>query len=123
MFPVLILASLWFACVGQFRSACMGKPGWSEVLFEYHLYGLGLCLMILLSIALPPFVVSETGGPRSFWATGAGLAVLISGLASVVVLAPRARRRCKAKMDLLQRDVAVKLAAEHLRKRLSRPHS
>jgi hypothetical protein len=122
--PVLvILGAYWLIGVQEFRSACMSKSGWSQVLFEYHLYGLGLCLMVLVCAGLPLVLIAQTRGPNSSWATVAGVVILIGGFSAVVVLAPRARRRCKAKMDVFQRDVAVKLAAEHLRNRLSRPHS
>ncbi len=119
--PVLILVPLWYYAAGRFSAACMDRPGWSQVLMEYHIYGIALCLVMVVSFGLPlSYVLQDLGRdpPRSILLTG--LAILIGGFTAVIVLAPLARRRCKAKMDALQRDVAVKLAGEYLRRRLSR---
>jgi hypothetical protein len=120
---VVILGICWLVQVQESQSACMGKPGWGQVLLEYHLYGLGLCLLMLASVVVPLLLIAQLRGPALSWTAVTGVAILIGGFAAVVVLAPRVRRRCKAKMDVLQRDVAVKLAAEHLHDRLTRPHS
>ena len=119
---IALLMALWLWSVLRFRSACMGKPGWSEVLFEYHLHGMGICVVLIVSFALPWLFAMQQRGPRLSWPLVVSLAVLIAACAGVVVLAPRIRRRCKAKMDVLQREVAVKMAGEYLRKRLSRRH-
>lgn len=110
--PVLILVPLWYHGVAQFGAACMDKPGWTQVLTEYHIWGLGLCLVMLASFGLPLACLSVHNNL-------AGLVILVGGLGGVILLAPLVRRRCKAKMDALQREVAVKLAGEYLRRRLS----
>ncbi len=109
----------WLVGVQEFKSACMGKHGWSGVLLEYHLYGLGLCVLIILSLAVGFHLLGWHGwlGP---WRAWAGVAIVITGCTSAALLAFRVHRRCKAKMDALQRDVALKLASEQLRRRLSR---
>lgn len=119
--PVLILVPLWLHGVSRFSSACMDKPGWWSVLIEYHLYGLALCLMLVVSSGLPLFHWLDRQSWHTSWPVDAVfLTVLIGGLAGVAILAPRARRRCKKRMDNLQREVAVKLAAEYLQRVLSR---
>ncbi len=115
------LVALWRVSVDRFRSACMGKPGWSEVLFEYHLHGLGVCLILIFSFA-PLLFFGMRHHASSPWPIRISEIVLFAGCASVVAWAPGIRRRCKAKMDILQREVAVKIAGEHLRERLSRRH-
>jgi len=112
----------WLESMERFRSACMGRPGWSEVLFEYHLHGVGVCLILIVSFAMPLFFGLQPQGPRSSWLVSAGVVLCAAGCVGVIVLAPRVRRRCKARMDVLQREVAVKIAGEHLRERLSRRH-
>ncbi|MDM8008109.1 MAG: hypothetical protein QUV05_18365 [Phycisphaerae bacterium] len=119
--PVLILVPLWLHGVSQFSSACMDKPGWRSVLIEYHLYGLALCLMIAVSAGLPLLHWFDRQSWNSSWpANAVVLTILIGGSVGVVILAPLARRRCKRRMDVLQREVAVKLAGEYLQRRLSR---
>ncbi|MGQ9649493.1 MAG: hypothetical protein ACUVXJ_05250 [Phycisphaerae bacterium] len=118
--PVLILVPLWLHGVSRFSSACMDKPGWWSVLVEYHLYGLALCLTVVVSSMLPLFRWLDRQSWNTSWPVDAAfLTVLIGGLAGVVILAPRARRRCKKRMDALQREVAVKLAGEYLQRVLS----
>jgi len=119
--PVLILVPLWYYAVGRFSAACMDRPGWSQVLMEYHIYGIALCLAMAVSFCLPLLYLLPYLGRDPPWTVLlTGLAILIGGFTAVIVLAPLARRRCKAKMDALQREVAVKLAGEQLRRKLSR---
>jgi len=119
--PVLILVPLWFHGVSRFSAACMDKPGWSQVLIEYHIYGIALCLAMVVSFGFPlSYVLQDLRREPSWPMLLAGLVILVGGFTAVIVLAPLARRRCKTKMDALQREVAVKLAGEYLRRRLSK---
>jgi hypothetical protein len=119
--PVVILVPLWFYGASRFSAACMARPGWSRVLIEYHIYGIALCLMMVVSFGVPvSYVLPNLERDPPQMVLLAGLAILVGGFTAVIVLAPRARQRCKAKMDALQRDVAVKLAGEHLRRRLAK---
>jgi hypothetical protein len=116
--PVLILVPLWFHGVTQFSLSCMEKPGWAQVLIEYHIYGVGLCVLIMASFGLSLFYAMRPRGHEV--SPFVIVAILVAGFIGVVTLAPQARRRCKAKMDALQREVAVKLAGEYLRRKLSK---
>ena len=124
--PTLAMGVLWVYGAARFRESCMNKPGWATALAMYHVWGLSL-------------IVTTVGGPSlAFWLLaqadtridrifpGAGLVVFLICIAGVVALClawvPWLYRLATARLAPLQREVAVTIARDEIRKKLARQH-
>jgi hypothetical protein len=118
--PAWITVALWF------RHTCRGQAGWRSALLKYHLWGL-----FMIATSVGAFVglvaVLVRVNVRTFPGGVDGVAIVfISGalliLAAVAFWARWVHRRLAAILAPLQRELAVKIAREHTRRRLARPH-
>jgi hypothetical protein len=126
--PLVVGLVAWAGCAGSFSRSCLGKPGWADVLWHYHLYGLGSCGFVAVGYLLANILAGKLS--RSSPETTAFLikgAVLLGWTMVVLVLilwlGPRLRAKAREEMDVLQREVAVAVAREVLRTALSKSHS
>ena len=122
LIPLFIGLLLWIGGVARLRGSCLGKPGWLAALLRFQ-------AVALLSIA----------GIGAIFGGGIGLETAISGpsfqlgtllavmlMSAVVVLLvviwgfPQLHHWLKAPMERLQREVAVEIARERLRKKMHR---
>ncbi len=124
--PILVaLMGLWVFCASRFRRSCRARPGWAAVLFTYHVYAIALSLGVVGLLILPGGVGfgCYTLGFGVAACVAAGVISLVLGVAAIAILAVLAHRRLKSLLTPLQRDLAVQIARDTLRKRLSRRHS
>lgn len=114
----------WFVSARVFRESCLGRPGWKDALWRYHVYALAIVIpllaVVLLIWSLPDLV--PVNMRFAFRRKGAGLTALmwLPVFALVLIGGPWAQRRVRAIIEPLQRDVAVKLAKMELKHRLGR---
>jgi hypothetical protein len=121
---VLLPMIVWLVGVRRFRKSCMRKPGWAGTLWRYHLYGLSLSLLVIAAVAVPvaPFlnrdvgVLPGTGGLYS----GLVIGITIAFMVFILLAGRRIQRWANGDMETLQREVAVTLARDALRKALRR---
>jgi len=111
---------VWSRGMEQFGSDCMYKPGWKVVLAQYHLYGMILCLFTAVAVGLSFWLLRRLFRTHDEFIGLIGLAALLAAGAVVLPLARRIRRRCTARMNILQREVALTRAKVNLHGRLSR---
>lgn len=106
----------------HYRRTCRGRPGWLEALLRFHVGTLVMLAMVLVvpfSLAwLAPFG-RRSGTSLAKWMPWLGLAALPLVVLWVWVIW-RLLRWTKAPMEALQRDVAVEVAREELRRRAGR---
>ncbi|GMV97302.1 MAG: hypothetical protein AMXMBFR83_16600 [Phycisphaerae bacterium] len=115
---------IWALQVAVFRSHCLGKPGWARTLWLYHLYGLSLIGVIAGLTAVQIWLCGDVLR-RYGWRDAEGTVILLCFgciLAAVGFGGRWAHARLRALLDPLQREVAVTLAREELRRKLQRPH-
>lgn len=126
---LLIPAFAWPVLVTRFRASCLDAPGWRPALVRYHRAALGLTLQMIgavVMVALPSFIEhvmdQRLSGTRAL-AVNIG-ALVLAGILLVGVLfrAARVHQRLKDIMHPLQREVAVTIARQELRKRLRHGH-
>jgi hypothetical protein len=118
---LLVPAIVWLGGISEFATSCMGKPGWFRVLMRYHFYGVTMAAIVVAAvagIALPLFY-----NVRSDWQFLLIVTILIFAIVlSVPPVSRWAHRRAREGLEPLQREVAVKLARDRIRRQLRRPH-
>ena len=114
----------WFYSVGSFRNSCLGKPGWIGALVMYHVWGL---LLIGTTIGVPVLVfvllLAQTRRVERLFSGALSVTYVVccGGLVAVFVCwVPWAYRRATAALAPLQREVAVSIAREEIRKKMAR---
>jgi hypothetical protein len=120
-----LTAMVWGVGVDRFRVSCMSKPGWPAALLRYHVWGLGLMLVVFAPAVLLGVVIALLSPP---YRRLAGLPVATLAATALAIIAARFRppivtgmyRRAREDLEVLQREVAVSLARERTRKALHR---
>lgn len=131
--PLLVLCAgalfvcglIWFIYCLSFRKSCLGKVGWSNALLRYHLFGV---LTVLVTFG-PLFTVITVGVRLAFSPSGLSLGVIQTLIGAVLFIAfvwgelvaiCWSYAQARLEMEPLQREVAVTLARDVLRKKLFR---
>ena len=129
LIPVLLPVLAWLISAFRFKRSCMGRPGWAATLARYH-----FCALTLIGtvFGLPTLLLTAArrlGFLRGNFLDGV-IFVCISGAVLIFALVGLAAfkapwmlafyRLAKGDMETLQREVAVKIAREHTRRRLAR---
>ncbi|HOB74872.1 MAG TPA: hypothetical protein PKG54_10125 [Phycisphaerae bacterium] len=120
--PMVVAMMIWAISMERFRASCLGKPGWSDALRRYHLYGLGLSALVAGLLLSPWFlheleILGRLPAERILRPVITGLS--FAGVAVVIgLIGPRVHRRLKEILTPLQREVAVTLARDVLRRKL-----
>lgn len=113
---VVFAVFLWSTSAKRFAQTCGAHPAWRSALFKYHLYGMGAGIPATAAII-------ATGLTFANGRSGVGPLVMIIDSAVVLALvafASWARRDIKATVDPLQRDLAVRIAKQHLADQMRR---
>ncbi|UCD29500.1 MAG: hypothetical protein JSV03_03190 [Planctomycetota bacterium] len=123
--PQLGLVIVWLLGLSSFQSSCLNKPGWRRLLFKYHLYGIlssSLILLILFGVLYAGYWIDKT-----IFSANKGYLIIIFLIIDVTLviltifkLGGWARCKIKKDLDILQREVAVKIARDRLQKELRR---
>lgn len=120
-------AVFWFASCWMFRRSCLGKAGWAGALLNYHTFGLatvvvafspifGVAIVFWGGVSLP-----ELNAPAAKVASAiGGLLLILFVLVAMMRGVAYCYRRAVKHMHLLQREVAVSVAREALRRTLAR---
>jgi len=112
----------------KFRSSCLGKSQWAEMFVKFQLIGLGATWSALAPM-IAIFVFRRSINQFSYWAGAwiggydaawwlTTLVILGLGSGSMLYFALSAYPRLRAELDDLQREVAVTIARDELRRRL-----
>lgn len=106
----------------RFRAACLAKSGWLYFLFMYHVYMIGLILLLVIPIGfgvacfkLDYYTHNLHDYIGIFYCT-----VVIWSILIIITLGRWVRRRLKERMDILQREVAVRMARDRQRREIQR---
>jgi uncharacterized membrane protein len=124
--PMLVALVGWVTSVVKFRDSCKNRPGWPRVFLRYHLLGLaamGVVFGFVLSagLAVGKLIDAIDKSDKAAFLYSVCVLILIVGvLVALVVFLPRLRCFARGDMDQLQREVAVEIARETLRKNLAK---
>jgi len=118
--PLLLVAfPLWLESARTFRNSCQGKSAWKDALLRYHAYAVPLTVLVVLLVGLgtilPGFFPRSI---RRYFEPFQALILLIM-LVVVTLGGHFAHRRVKKIIQPLQREVAVEMAKQVLRDRLT----
>lgn len=113
---LIVLAAIWLSAALRFRNNCLRREGWRLALAKYHLLALTICAGEIGLIAAVMWADSGTGWGRALIRP----TLLIGSLAILAWAVMRGYRWAVDSIRPLQREVAVRLARDYLRKRLSR---
>ena len=106
----------WSLSAVYFQKSCIGKPGCWMALWNYHVYGL-----VASGLFFGPTVAVLWLFVSVAWLTKPGFVACESAAIAVSWYGVRwAYRRATEDMRQLQRDVAVQLARDYLRRRMGR---
>jgi hypothetical protein len=115
---------VWLIGIFRFRGSCLRRPGWFAVLLRYQLVALALAGLILVIFGLSTWYMDDQ---RWRWNRGPGMSwpcfarILLFG--AVVVAITRGlrpiHRWLKAPMEQLQREVAVRIARDRIRREMA----
>jgi hypothetical protein len=122
MTVLLVALAIWTIGAFKFRSACMARPGWLSVLVEYHAWGIGLTALLAAVFGMSCWL-SETVPWEYQDRRPVVFLVALGALATVFLLAFWVRRRCRARMYPLQREVATTIARDYLRRDMVQPQA
>ena len=119
-----VIPLAWIIGVIHFRESCLGRPGWARALFSYHIWGLLLIGGTVGGFAVLVRLVLQYG-KRLYAAIPEGDLLAISAIAVLYVPAllsvvPRVYRLARGPLLPLQREVAIRIARDEVRKRLTR---
>ena len=118
--PVL----LWITGAIRFRASCLGRPGWFGALLWYHLWGFILLVSTIGGVAGFIYVIVRNSTRVLPALPQADLLAFVAGVAACIPIVwwwvPRIYRLATDPLTPLQREVAVKIAREDVRKRLAR---
>jgi len=122
----VLCAIVWTASMVVFRKSCVGKPGWGGVLLHYHLYGLLLCSLVVAWAVAGSWLLSEGalpyGGNRMrILEAACGLGLWITLILTLFLRLRGFHRRLTEPMRVLQREVAVTVARDAMRRRMVHP--
>jgi hypothetical protein len=121
--PTVFIIALWWMAVCRFKDSCRSRPGWRSALAMYHLYALALVLPVAAGlIGAGLWVVERSWHRIDAMSCLAGIAS-VGFLAGAILLGRVVRRRLKQIIDPLQREAAVRIAREEVRRRLLRQPS
>lgn len=120
-----IVAIVWGVSVDRFRVSCTSKPGWPAALLRYHLWGIGLMLVVFGPTALIVWCASLMAPAYQTIIALPAVVLCASALVCVTVwprptLMTRMYARAREDLEVLQREVAVALARDRTRKALQR---
>lgn len=124
LIPAFITFVAWVLSAIRFRDSCKQNPAWAGVLLRYHLVGFGSVTLVLLVVFPFAWLVSvvtdaSPSAPKPSWLAIASAAAIAGGSACVLaMLGPRLSSLAKGEMEHLQREVAVQIARQTLRKKL-----
>ena len=117
---LVVLVGVWAVGAIRFRSSCQRNPGWFTALMKFHAYGLIMGVLMVGSVLFCLWVLSESSSPTSSWLS---LAAQVLACIMLFVFTWFAviwgYRKAKEDVEPLQRDVAVTIARNHLRKRMA----
>jgi hypothetical protein len=114
----------WVVGLQRFRSSCLAKPGWAGLLVRYHAYGLAATIMVLVPLGLSQhFLLSYAmwhhGTSGWLFFVIAQVAVLVATLTLIRWLLKAPYERLIHDVHTLQREVAVHVAREESRARMT----
>jgi hypothetical protein len=115
-------ATVWLFGILRFRSSCLDRPGWLVALVRYQIVALILVALMLAPFWFVPAMTIPHGWPlsRHDWACVA-FTLLFAAVIAGIVWGLRPIHRCvKGPMERLQREVAVKIARDRVRRELHR---
>lgn len=115
MIVSLVAAAIWITGALRFRSACMARPGWLAVLVHYHVWAIGLIASTMLAFGMTIWLWDGLHWKHEGWGILLLPVVTLGGLEVVFLLGFWVRRRCRARMYPLQREVATTIARDRLR--------
>jgi len=124
---VSIAVVIWVVSANSFCRSCGAKPGWSSILWHYHLYGIGSCGIVLCGYLIAPMLIrklvpgmhaSKVLQPMMFLSVGWTVVVLVL----IAWQAPRVRAKAREEMHALQREVAVSISRNTLKGALATRH-
>jgi len=116
----------WVSSVVRFRNSCRKRPGWGRVLVRYHIIGLAAMvgvsgLVLFVGLLLQSLIgASERSGVTALLYTAAVFILVVGTVVLHTRLLPRLRTLARGDMDQLQREVAVEITRETLRKNLAK---
>lgn len=117
----------WIYNAWRFRSSCLGKPGWGRALIGYHLWGLLLMVTVLGSLPLLLYLCLETprraGVSAPYVPTLLSVTIVVAAFFGIWFWVKWVYRCATAPLMPLQREVAVTLAREEIRKKMMRKPS
>lgn len=119
-----VAALVWPLQVVRYRRSCRARPGWAGALLRYHLCGLLMIVTVLPMIPLAAWAaVAATRRfdllPDTMLVFPGGLGV-ITGLVAAHFWSGWLYRVAKRPMEALQRELAVTIARERIRRKLAR---
>ncbi len=101
----------WFAAYQSTQEIYQNKPGWRTVVRDFHIAAV-LCLPIIPSpFGLLAAIAFGDRHAQPLWITAAALSV------PLLILGLRLYRKTQVRIAVMQRDAAVRIAAERLRSR------
>lgn len=119
MAPLVWIFSAW-----RFRASCLRRPGWGAALIAYHWWGLLLIVSCIGGAAGAIYLFGQSVGRIRRLFPAAEALVAVVGLSVVAVLivfwAKWGYRLATARFQQLQREVAVRIARERIRKEMAR---
>lgn len=120
--PVL----LWVFSALRFRASCLGRPGWLGALLWYHLWGIILLVSTIGGVGGSIYLVARYSGRILTTLPEGGLLAAVAAVVAFIPIllwwVPRIYRLATDPLSPLQREVAVQIAREHVRKRLAHQH-
>lgn len=111
-----ILGAVWYACYIAMRKAYLDQPGWSRILGDFHV------TTILCTAVIPLGILALRAVDRLY--PSAGFAPVCVGVAAISVpcllVGLRVYAGAQKRIATMQRDAAVRIAKEILRRELRR---
>jgi hypothetical protein len=123
--PIICLG-VWITSCVRFARYCLHKPGWFDRLLAYHFWALLLAVVIVGAIAGPCGLLWYLLGRWSY-RYAVIPAIMLAGGVPIILLIPRVakplHRRLMGTIEPLQREVAVTLIRDLMRRRLAASRS
>ncbi len=123
---VLLLVGLVGLLVNtvRFRKSCLAKPGWLGVFVRFGAYGISMLLAVLLLVVAGVWSLTKVCTDLRWgvfdWMHWGGL-MLVAVVTFFFLRGIRGlHRRAEGEMETLQREVAVQIARETIRRQLDR---
>ena len=118
-----VATMVWVGAMSRFRSSCEQRPGWLAALLRYQLVGLALIGIVITIFCYGTYLLDHSGRRLNRYFGESWPCVALPLMFAVVFvgivwgLRP-VHRWLRAPMDKLQRQVAVKIARERIRKEM-----